>query len=185
MNGVWRNRLLDVLAYFGILFFISSVLTASFVLFFQGLDIPQDTIRRSAVLTFGNALFISFLVWLVDRLRKKAMIDRPVKRISDGLERLTEGDFSGHIEIFADPLGNNQYNMIIGQINKMADELAGVETLRTDFVSNVSHEMKTPLAVIQNYAALLRSPDLNDSPDNHRSRADTPAASSAYHPWQS
>ena len=163
MKGGWRRKLLSVLEYFGILFFISFVLTASFELFFHGLDIPEDSLRKSAVLTFGNALFIAFIVWLIDRLRKKIMTDRPVKRISDGLERLTEGNFSERIEPFSDPLGSNQYNVIVERINKMADELAGVETLRTDFVSNVSHEMKTPLAVIQNYAALLRSPGLSEN----------------------
>lgn len=162
MNPGNKARLLSILQYLGILFFISFVLTSSFVLFFNIMGIPKKDIEFSAIITFANALFIAFIVWLIDRLRKKYTVDRPVRRISEGLEKLTEGDFTERIKPFTDPLGANRYNVIIERINKMADELSGVETLRTDFVSNVSHEMKTPLAVIQNYAALLKTTGLSE-----------------------
>ena len=47
-------------------------------------------------------------------------------------------------------------------INRMAAELSASDTVGRDFVSNVSHEFKTPLAVIQNYATALQNEGLDD-----------------------
>ncbi len=70
-----------------------------------------------------------------------------------------EGDFSARISVQDNA---HKFGEISDSINLLASELSGVETLRTDFIANVSHELKTPLAVIQNYAAMLRSPDLDE-----------------------
>jgi signal transduction histidine kinase len=88
------------------------------------------------------------------------MVDRPVKKIATAAEKMMQGDLSVRIEKSQSIDPNDGYNIVIDYFNKMAEELSGMETLRTDFVANVSHELKTPLAVIQNYGTMLQNPSL-------------------------
>ncbi|MBP3309605.1 MAG: HAMP domain-containing histidine kinase, partial [Ruminococcus sp.] len=110
----------------------------------------------------GNVILISLLFTAIDAVRRKLMVERPTKRIISAGEKITGGDFSVRIEPFGDNYVYESFNSIIDCFNKMAEELGSVETLRTDFIANVSHELKTPLAVMQNYGTMLQAPDLPD-----------------------
>lgn len=88
------------------------------------------------------------------------MVERPVNRIISAAEKKMKGDFSVRIKPFHSIYNADGFDVIIGYINRMAEELSGIETLWTDFISNESHELKTPLSVIQNYGTLLQQPDL-------------------------
>jgi len=60
--------------------------------------------------------------------------------------------------------------------NRMAKELSGLETLRTDFIANVSHELKMPLAVMQNYGTMLGQPGLSEEKRIEYAKAVTDAS---------
>ncbi len=134
--------------------------TCCFLLFLTGTGIDEEIIRSRAGITFGNVIFLSIIFAVVDRVRRYLTVDRPVKKILNATERIAAGDYTTRIENFRLWKDFNRFDRIIENFNKMAEELSGAETLKTDFVANVSHEMKTPLAVIQNYATLLQTPDL-------------------------
>ena len=161
----WKSWAFSALQFVIILFFTCFVVTVSFILFFTFFesDLTFDMIWESAVINLGNVFFISLIFWASDSVWRKFTVERPVNEIVQGLERITNGDFSVRIKPLKRLSQTNQYQIIIQNINQLAAELEGVETLRTDFVSNVSHEMKTPLAVIQNYTALLRPSDLSET----------------------
>jgi signal transduction histidine kinase len=125
------------------------------------LTLTTDNIAAAAKITFWNVVLITFLFKFADYIRRKIMVERPTKIITEATEKIMSGDFSVRIKPMQNS-GMEGFNQIAMAINQMAEELSSVETLRTDFIANVSHEMKTPLAVMQNYGTLLQAPDLSD-----------------------
>ena len=125
----------------------------------MNLTYMPENIAAAAKVTFLNVLLITVLFKIADSIRRKIMVEKPTKTITDAAERIMQGDFSVRIpSIHA--AGMEGFEQIGTAVNAMAQELSGIETLRTDFIANVSHEMKTPLAVMQNYGTLLQAPDL-------------------------
>ena len=125
----------------------------------MGLTYNSNNIAEAAKITFLNVVIITVLFKTADFIRRRIMVDRPVKMITDAAQRIMNGDFSVRVKHMHSS-GMEGFNQIGESLNAMAEELSGVETLRTDFIANVSHEMKTPLAVMQNYGTLLQTPDL-------------------------
>ena len=128
----------------------------------MNIALTGENLSDAARLTFLNVLLLSFLYSVFDAVRRRLTVDRPVKQITEAAGRMMKGDFSVCIRPVRNFGTEARFNEIIDCFNKMAKELSGVETLRTDFIANVSHEMKTPLAVMQNYGVLLQSPDLSN-----------------------
>ncbi|MBQ9948250.1 MAG: HAMP domain-containing histidine kinase [Oscillospiraceae bacterium] len=127
----------------------------------MNLELTSDNVAAAAKVTFLNVILITLLFKLADYIRRKIMVERPTKIITNATEKIMSGDFSVRISPMQSS-GLEGFNQIAEAINKMAEELSSVETLRTDFIANVSHEMKTPLAVMQNYGTLLQTPNLSD-----------------------
>lgn len=141
----------------------------------MGVAFDAENIAVAAKLTFGNVLLITFLFGTVDYIRRKITVDRPVRQITEAAEKIMQGDFSARVPPIHGA-GTEGFNQIGAAINKMAQELSGTETLRTDFIANVSHELKTPLAVMGNYATMLQRPGLTEEERNQFAKSISEAA---------
>jgi signal transduction histidine kinase len=115
-----------------------------------------------AVLVLVLIFILSTVCTLIDFFRRKIMVDKPVKKILDATEKITAGDFSARLDLPVKYNHYNGYDAIMEDLNKMAEALEKSAMLRTDFISNVSHELKTPLAIIQSYSSALQSEELDN-----------------------
>ena len=165
-TGVFAKIVKAVYHYFVFFALVAFVTSCCIMLFLStfatnlNLNLTADNLNTAAKMTFGNVLLISFLFMVLDVIRRKLTVEKPVCVIVEGAEKIMQGDFNVQIKKPITLVGDETFDEIIACFNRMAKELQGVETLRTDFIANVSHEMKTPLSVMQNYAVLLRAENL-------------------------
>ena len=125
------------------------------------LELTDANITVAAKFTFANVILLSILFTVIDAIRRKLTTERITKHIAEAARKVVQGDFSVRIASVNRFSADEKFNEIIECFNRMTEELASVETLRTDFIANVSHEMKTPLSVIQNYGTLLQTSNLD------------------------
>ncbi len=167
-----------------VLFFLlmSFAVTCCMILFLNtmaksmGITLDEEGISHAAKVTFGNVILISFIFTVADGIRRWFMVERPVRRITEAADKVMKGDFSVRIQPFRISPVQNGFDIVIDYFNRMTEELAGTETLRTDFIANVSHELKTPLAVMQNYGTMLQQPDLPEEKRLEYAKAITDAS---------
>ena len=167
-EGKIKNILRLINHYLVFFLLVAFVITCCIMLFAStlanslGVTLTDKNISVAAKITFWNVIFLSLIFTVFDTFRRKLTVERPVKRIVAAADKIVKGDFSVRIKHGSKIGTDENFNKVIDCFNKMAEELGSVETLRTDFIANVSHEMKTPLAVMQNYGTLLQTPQLSE-----------------------
>lgn len=99
---------------------------------------------------------------LFTRSKMRNTYEEPMHKLAEATRKVANGDFSVYVPTIhtADKL--DYLDVMILDFNKMVEELGSIETLKTDFVSNVSHEMKTPIAIIKNYGELLKTEHITE-----------------------
>lgn len=147
--------------YLGVLLIMSGVHTGLLVLMDKlGWN---DFIQSAVPILYWSAVAIGLTLFTRRKVRKT--YDIPMRQLAEATDKVAHGDFS----VFVPPIHTlekkDYLDLMIMDFNKMVEELGSIETLKTDFFSNVSHEIKTPFSIIQSHAELLHSDHL---PENQR-----------------
>ena len=130
---------------------IISLVVASLIASAVGIDIVNSP--------FTNFLICAVCVDAGLAILINSFFLKPIGKLCESMKKVSGGDFSIR-------LNENSKIKEIGELNRsfnaMTEELGQTEVLQSDFVSNVSHEIKTPLNAIEGYATLLQDPDCTE-----------------------
>lgn len=96
------------------------------------IELTKENANFAAKLTFGNVVLISALFTIINEVWRCFTVTRPVRHIVKAVSKIMDGDFSTRIQPLIGVDNDTGFNTIIDYFNRMAEELSGIETLRTD-----------------------------------------------------
>ncbi|MCR4674484.1 MAG: HAMP domain-containing histidine kinase [Lachnospiraceae bacterium] len=149
----------------GVLNVISGSCILIFLKFIDTSFVPANAEVLYGVVTLACYLFvISMLIKLaIDWYRQKKM-DEPIEQLCQGAREVASGNYDIELQrketLSFDE--TDEFCQLFEDFNLMVKELASTEMLKKDFVSNVSHELKTPLSVISSYATIMQSDGISE-----------------------
>lgn len=119
---------------------------------------PENNLFRNYAMLLAYALLFSIVVFMliIVGLSNKAM--KPIIQLNNATQEVAKGNFD--VVVVND--SQDEIGQLTESFNKMAKELKSIEYLRKDFVSNVSHEFKTPISSILGFAKLLENRNLTE-----------------------
>ncbi|MBP3619889.1 MAG: HAMP domain-containing histidine kinase [Clostridia bacterium] len=146
------------------LFFATITITSTASIFVYDLvnKASKGNLVAISFAVLGMIVVGAFLCVLCDIVRRKYMVEKPAKQILNATDQIACGNFDVKLIPRHEYLKYDQYDLIFENINTMTAELAKQKLLHNDFISNVSHEIKTPLSIIQNYAQSLQNSNLSN-----------------------
>lgn len=153
-----------LLLIFGVMMVL--IVSISLIIFYLP-DKVWTVISLTASYLIGTALALTIVFTVMQRY----LYGKPIQIIADAARQVSEGDFSVRINPIRKDGKKNEIEVLIEDFNKMVQELQSTEILKSDFISNVSHEIKAPLSVIQSYSTALKDPTL--SSEQQRQYAET------------
>ena len=111
-----------------------------------------------AILTM---LFFSFLIGYSVNIFLSRAFFRPITRLGTAMRKVAKGDFS--VRLDPEESRIREMQKLYNDFNNLTKELSATEIIQSDFVSNVSHEFKTPINAIEGYATLLQGEQSRDA----------------------
>ena len=156
-----REKLMYQLVVTNVILFLFSylfvIVAITFAFHFEEYEFSFARALFHPTVTFSVIIFLGLNMALIFFFKFSKKFLKPIHELKKGMDQVKNGNFNIRIENEF----HNETQDLINNFNLMVEELQKSETLKSDFISNVSHEFKTPLSSIQGYATLLQDESLS------------------------
>lgn len=156
-----KKKIFPLSTFFAVLVIYGLFTTIQMKIIGESIDYRNIPVR-SQIETFVLWILIALAFTLWTNYQIKRHYQKPIEEFSEAAHKVASGDFSVYLAPHHTADKYTHLDVLFTDFNKMVEELGSIETLKTDFFSNVSHEIKTPLSVIQNNAELLQLEGINE-----------------------
>ena len=156
-----KKRLFPISTFISVFFAFAVFTTIQMKILGESIDaanIPKS--NEIAIFVVWLLSAAAFTLWTNIQITRH--YQKPIEEFSEAARKVASGDFSVYLAPHHTADKSTHLDVLFADFDKMVEELGSIETLKTDFFSNVSHEIKTPLAIIQNNAELLQKESLTD-----------------------
>lgn len=151
---IWREFLF--------LFVVQAVCVSAGILLYQNENLTEIGNWGIYTALILNTAFLAVVSILCTKINYRITFSKPIRELRTAARRVAGGDFTVRILPQRKDGKHDEMEVLIEDFNTMVSELATNETLKSDFIANVSHEIKTPIAIIKNYAQALESSALTE-----------------------
>ncbi|CDE27306.1 sensor histidine kinase [Catenibacterium sp.] len=108
--------------------------------------------------SYTSAAIIFMMTGSIVFLIVADIIVKPISRLTKVTDELAKGNYKVRVNYE----GKDEISSLYASFNQMAVRLAKQETIRQQFISDVSHEFQTPLTAISGFATILKNENLTD-----------------------
>lgn len=136
-----------------------SLIELTFILYFRLSDAPKEPNESFAPLVIISLFAVSALFGVAGTIWRFYTVEKPIREINESLTKISRGDLAVKLNRRG---YTSRYSAIVKSINVISSELSSIDNLKVSLMSNISHEIKTPMSVINNYAELLQTENLPD-----------------------
>ncbi len=114
------------------------------LVYISGVQEIYESLRDIQIKILAWLFIVAAAVMLINALVLRT-ITRPIGELNTGIARMSQGDLSARVDV----RGNNEFASLAKAFNSMSERLEQLDKSRSQFVSNASHELKTPLSTMK------------------------------------